>query len=128
LYKAVAAFSDQLFVKNDIQFNLVSNLEGKRFNSDIEIGLYRVVCELLNNGVKHSHAKRINLSVNKDGNFLEIKYRDNGVGFNPESPEIESKGMGIENMKSRVRFLKGSLFIDSVSKKFTTIKILIPIK
>jgi signal transduction histidine kinase len=128
LFKAVETVSEHLTTASNISLDFVSNIEDKRFSTNIEISLYRVVCELLNNGLKHSGASKIYLSINLDGNFLEIKYRDNGIGFDPEIAETESKGMGLENMRSRVRFLKGSLYIDSLPGKFTNIKILVPVQ
>jgi signal transduction histidine kinase len=128
LFKAVETVSEHLTTASNIHLDFVSNLEDKRFSTNLEISLYRVVCELLNNGLKHSGASKIHLSINLDGNFLEIKYRDNGIGFDPEIAEAESKGMGLENMRSRIRFLKGSLYIDSLPGKFTNIKILVPVQ
>jgi signal transduction histidine kinase len=128
LLKAVETITEHLGATCHIQFDLASNIEDKRFNTNLEVSLYRVICELLNNGVKHSRAGRIYLSVNIDGNFLEIKYRDNGVGFDPEIAEAESKGMGLENMRSRIRLLKGTFYIDSFPGKHTNIKILLPVQ
>jgi signal transduction histidine kinase len=128
LLKSIENFTDHLNANSNIQIDLVSNIENKRFNPNLEISLYRVISELLNNGLKHSDAGKIYLSVNLDGNFLEVKYRDNGIGFDPELAQAESKGMGLENMRSRIRLLKGSLYIDSQPGKHTNIKILLPVQ
>lgn len=128
LYKAVETFAEPVLNNGKIQFTLVSNIQDNRYNNNLEISLYRVICELLTNGLKHSGARKIYLAINQDGNFLEIKYRDNGVGFDPEIAQLVSTGMGLENMKSRIRFLKGSLYIDSFPGKHTNIKILVPVQ
>lgn len=128
LLKAVETFVEPILKNGRIQFTLVSNVEDRRFNENLEIGLYRVICELIGNGIKHSEAAKIYLAINQDGNFLEIKYRDNGKGFDPEQAQRGSIGMGIENMKSRIRFMKGSIYIDSSPGKHTNIKILVPVQ
>ena len=123
---AVETFAEQLLSNSDIGFSIDSNLDNKRYNSNLEICAYRVVCELLNNGLKHSAAKNISLSLRRENEFLELIYSDDGVGFDASIYENDSKGMGLDNIRSRIRFLNGQLFIDSLPGKQTNIKIIVP--
>ena len=74
--------------------------------------LYRVICELVNNSLKHSGCTRIEISLLLHGTTLELRYRDNGCGFNPETAS-NSGGMGLSNITSRIKSLNGVLKIES---------------
>jgi signal transduction histidine kinase len=83
----------------------------ERFDANIEVVLYRVVCELVNNSLKHSACERIIIVVNKIGKNIVIDYSDNGKGFN--LAEVESVGMGLSNIKSRISSLGGKIRFES---------------
>ncbi len=94
-----------------IKFN--SNLGDKRYSLDIEVVIYRVICELINNSLKHSGCSAIDLSLQQSENKLSLEYRDNGCGFNPK--EMVDCGMGLSNISSRINFLNGTLDISSTT-------------
>jgi signal transduction histidine kinase len=73
--------------------------------------LYRVVCELINNSLKHSHCTKIEVVLMLRNNSLELQYRDNGCGFNLNSSALA--GMGLSNITSRIDSLNGALSINS---------------
>jgi len=72
--------------------------------------IYRIIQELLNNAIKYAKASEIIMQLNKEDDEIVISFEDDGVGFNTKSFE---KGMGLENVQSRVKYLKGDLQIDS---------------
>ena len=74
------------------------------------MGIYRIVQEILNNAIKHAKASEIFIQLNKEGDNLVIHIEDDGIGFNPKQ---KFKSMGLENIKSRVNYLKGTIDIDS---------------
>jgi signal transduction histidine kinase len=78
----------------------------------IEINVYRIVSELLSNSAKHSKATEIRLWVSMEGDFLDLKYSDNGQGFDFESLQKTSTSLGLSNIKNRVSFLNGVLDFD----------------
>ena len=88
----------------------------------IEIHIYRIVQELINNIIKHSAATEAFIEISHHQSELKISLRDNGIGFSTK--EI-SKGIGLSNIDSRIRFLnadlkkietqKGSWFIIDIS-------------
>jgi len=77
----------------------------------IALSVYRVIQELLNNTLKHAHAKEILLQIDTEDDELVIQYEDDGVGFNPKN--LSKRGMGVDNIKSRINYLHGSIFFDS---------------
>ena len=93
------------------EISFETNLHEDRFDNDIEVVLYRVVCELINNSLKHSKCTKIEASLIKKSSILELTYTDNGCGFNPD--RVISNGMGLSNITSRVDSLNGELQITS---------------
>jgi len=128
LIRALNNFSNKINITKTIRINLISDLKEERFDSNVEVVLYRVICELINNTIKHAQAKKIDISLTKDGQYLLIIYKDDGKGFDV-SKVIEqpaSSGMGFSNIYSRINSLKGEIKIESEHKKgaLVTIKVL----
>lgn len=96
-----------------------------RMNKMVEIAIYRIIQEALNNIIKHSKATEtiINLTVENDSLSLEIN--DNGIGFDLNDPKFK-KGYGMQNIKARINLFNGTTSIDSVLNQGTTVKINIP--
>ncbi|MFN8206702.1 MAG: histidine kinase [Bacteroidales bacterium] len=96
----------------NIQFE--SNLYGKRFGEEVEVIIYRVVCELINNTIKHAQARNIEIHLNLQEQMIILTYTDDGIGF--DTAEVlhgSSKGMGYANMMSRIRSIKGTIEVES---------------
>ncbi len=111
LARAVTTFIRNGKSSHNIKITFDSNLEKNRYNTDIEVILYRVVCELINNSIKHAECSAINLSLNYHEKLLSLDYRDNGRGFNPEA--VIDCGMGLSNISSRINSINGQLEITS---------------
>lgn len=94
-------------------------------NSTISLQVYRIIQELVHNSIKHSNPKDILVQLTLQEKQLEIIVEDNGNGFNPNKV---TKGMGLENIHSRVSYLNGEIHIDSNEASGTSSMILIPIE
>ena len=110
LSRAISNFINKL-PRGEMRIVFETNLKNERFDTDIEVILYRVVCELINNSLKHSGAARVDLSLHYQQGQIRIRYQDNGCGFDPD--KVGQKGMGISNIFSRISSLKGEVSIDS---------------
>ena len=112
--------------KIDIKFTYNSK---NRFNSMLETTLYRITTELINNTLKYAKAKNVEIEFNysKEKNKITLLYTDNGKGFNVAKVEKTNKGLGLMNIKQRIRIIKGSISIDSERKKGTKVMIEIPL-
>lgn len=124
----MTAVNEMIIKINDagkIKVDFDTNLE-ERFDETIEISVYRIIQEALNNMVKHSQAKNIQLRLMKTANQIDVSITDDGKGFDV-SRIAESKGLGWRNMYSRVEILRGSIEVDSAEGKGTSILIVIPI-
>ncbi|RBQ05387.1 tetratricopeptide repeat-containing sensor histidine kinase [Pedobacter miscanthi] len=89
-----------------------------------QIIIYRIVQEILTNTLKHARASEVVLQCSENEKHFYITIEDNGIGFDTSTYK---KGMGIENIKNRVAYLKGNLEIDSQPGNGTNINIEIPI-
>lgn len=76
----------------------------------VALGIFRIIQELLNNAIKHADANEIIVQLYKNEEDIIIHVEDDGKGFNPKK---NFKSMGLENIKSRINYLKGSMEIDS---------------
>lgn len=116
----------------NVQFNCCGKFEN--LNSGIEIAVYRVVQEALNNIKKHAMAKNISIELRMTEDVKKhiiVKIEDDGMGFSEShyKEKIESKscGFGIIGMKERIEVLEGKFSLDSRENIGTVIKISIPV-
>lgn len=115
LAQGVQNFISRIQSLNTINIILETNLRKERFENDIEVVVYRVICELINNSLKHSGCTKIEIQLMLQGSTIELSYSDNGCGFNPDS--VLSGGMGLSNITSRIESLNGELKIASAPER-----------
>lgn len=77
---------------------------------DLEVGLYRVVQELLSNVLKHAKASQVNIHLVQEGRALTLVFEDNGIGFVTSGLQ---KGIGLANVRQRIAALGGVVSFDS---------------
>ena len=111
LVRGIKNFVDRVAMMQSREIIFRTRLGEERFDANIEVILYRVVCELVNNSLKHSECSRIFIELNTLGDRIIVDYRDNGKGFNLR--DVENQGMGLSNIKSRISSLGGKIRIDS---------------
>lgn len=115
LARGVQNFINKSVAIHDVKIRFTTNLRNERFDSDVEIVLYRVICELINNSLKHAKCRSINLSLAISNGALALEYTDDGKGFNPKA--MMDCGMGLSNISSRINSLNGLLEITSAKGK-----------
>jgi signal transduction histidine kinase len=76
---------------------------------EIELALYRVLQELLNNIVKYSNASTVNVLLIQNELGIELILDDDGDGFDPRSVDKASSSLGLRNMEMRIQQIDGSL-------------------
>jgi signal transduction histidine kinase len=128
LNKAMRNFINKINLSDTIKINFVSNIEGDRFESNTEVVLYRVICELINNTLKHAGATSIKISLEKQADMITCQYKDNGQGFDMNEISLTShSGMGYSNMVTRINSLKGTFIMEAEIGKGTKAIINVPI-
>lgn len=98
---------DRLTSAEAITVTMNARLTTLPFDSGIQIMIFRIVQEAIQNIVKHSKATQINIEVAVDEGMLFVIISDNGVGFDFEG-KLES-GVGLINMRHRTELLKGAI-------------------
>ncbi|MCX6245190.1 MAG: HAMP domain-containing protein [Bacteroidetes bacterium] len=97
----------------------------EQISTRITTYLYRIAQEALNNIIRHSAAKEVELILARKEDNVTFIIRDDGKGFDREDKAFE-KGNGLHNMRNRVALLQGTIDIASAAEKGTTIEINIP--
>ena len=126
-YGLVAALEHLLqksLVPDNIRFEFEAVNIDERLPEKIEICLYRLTQELINNVIKHSGASLISLVVSKYQDAITLVMEDNGAGFNEN--EIK-KGIGMNSLASRLEMVDGSLKFEAVEGSGTMAIIKIPL-
>ncbi len=100
-------------------------LEEEDIPEHLKISVYRILQEALNNALKHSGAKSLEVTLKKEIGNLELRIQDNGRGFNAEGNSALSEecgsGMGLSSMQERAELTGGSLEIRAEEGKGTTV-------
>lgn len=115
LARGIQNYIDKSVAIHNVKIRFTTNLRSERFDTDIEVILYRVICELINNSLKHAGCKSINLSLSSVNDILTLDYTDDGRGFNPQA--MMDCGMGLSNIASRINSLNGTFDIVSAKGK-----------
>lgn len=114
-------------IRNDnTAINFFSSGFDSPFDDTIEIILYRVLQESVNNVMKHAQADRLDISLIRNEDSISLTIEDNGKGFDTTNPDI-FKGMGLNNLRSRINFLKGKAEFDSQVNRGTLVSVYIPL-
>jgi signal transduction histidine kinase len=142
----VRQISHQMMPHNLIKFGLKSGLEELfektfqgsnivleyqftnlklRYSQSIEIGIYRIVQEIISNMIKHSACKKAFIDIIENKDHLIIIAEDDGKGF--EYNENTSLGAGLGNIKFRVHALSASLIIETKPQNGCVYRINIPL-
>ncbi len=100
-----------------IRFNSFG--ENLRFEKELEITVYRITQELVNNALKHADAKQIEVQLFTEKNRVSLQVVDNGKGFNTNMATGQTDGKGLKNINDRITAFNGHFEIVSEPGKGT---------
>lgn len=127
LLPALEDLLDKAFTHTDIRFSFEHHrLDGQRFDERVEISLYRITQELINNIIKHSGAKAVSVQLLKTATHLVLVVEDDGKGFRYED-KANRNGIGLMNISSRAKALNGEVNYTPSPQQGTVATIRIPI-
>lgn len=100
-----------LFQKNtspQIGIDFVCSPSFPRLSGQVELGLYRIAQELLNNSMRHAEATKISLHLSRLEGEIYFEYSDNGKGFDPAILQ-SLRGLGLKNIEARANYLNATV-------------------
>lgn len=122
---ALKTLAGKLHIPRTFEIKLITNLEeGVIIDKSIQLAVYRIVQEMMNNILRHANASMVKIKLDETKNFLQLRVKDNGIGFNPSSIK---PGLGIMNIFTRTENLGGTAEINSSPGKGCTWEINIPL-
>jgi len=113
-----------------VVFNSVG-LDALELDGDMEINLYRLIQESLNNVKKHADAHSVTIGLNSSFPNIILRIEDDGKGFDLDDKAaraLEEKRLGLQCMEERVKLLGGKMWIESHPNEGTKIFIEVPVK
>ncbi len=125
LVPTIRRFVDALKPPSGMEIQLTVTGMERRFESYIEVMIFRAIQELVNNAMRHSQASEVKVQVDLGDNLIKVIVDDNGKGFDTAILDERSR-MGIRLIKERVEKLGGFLEISSIPEKGTRISFQIP--
>jgi signal transduction histidine kinase len=100
----------QVSRQHSVDIQLEAGELPSELSDDVSLCFYRVAQEALNNAVKHSHSRRIEVKLNNSRGRVRMRIKDFGVGFDPDA---RANGIGLAAMRERLRMVGGSLHVKS---------------
>ena len=98
----------------------------------VQVGIYRIIREAMNNIRKHAKAKHVNLGLRTDmKRNLNLIVKDDGKGFDLKRVLTKSKyakQFGLKGMEEQARLLGGTFAVESAKKQGTRIKVKVPLE
>jgi PAS domain S-box-containing protein len=116
-------WSSQFKANAEVSSNLPSD---KRLPLEIEVNLYRIVQEALNNIAKHAKANNVSVLLNNPEDKIVLVIEDDGVGFDLEEKVNKAEGLGLIGMGERAALVNGEIEIESAIGNGTTIYVRVP--
>lgn len=129
LVPALQFLAEQFSKSNELTVEVHTNGVESRLDPSIEVGLFRIAQEALNNIAKHADAHQINVQLIGDSNSIKLIIEDDGKGFHTSRFEPRSgqrHGMGLVSMRERAASFNGVLVLDSRPGHGTEIIVEIP--
>jgi PAS domain S-box-containing protein len=124
-------YVEEFCKKTGIVCNLDLKLE-ESFSTRIQVGIYRIIREAMNNVRKHAEAKHVDmrLRTDKDGH-LHLIIKDDGEGFELKRAFAQNKyakNFGLKGMEEQAKLLGGTFTVESAKRQGTKIKVKVPLE
>ena len=105
-----------------VQVQPVANLP--ELPLETSLGLYRIAQEALNNAVRHSEARRVEVNLRCEPHALRLLVTDDGIGFDTHAT---SSGLGMESLRERAHLLNGTIHWTTSPGAGTQLEVTVPL-
>lgn len=111
--------------QDDVKITFNTHNLNERLPSTMEVAIFRIIQEALNNVFKHSESNHTDVKIEKKDKLVLIEIKDDGKGFDFNKDELgkDAEGYGLLGMIERVDLIGGEIKIDSANGKGTKIKV-----
>lgn len=113
LSEAVFFFCKDLQQNSRLIIDFQQYVEIPRLRTDVELSLYRIIQELLQNVVKHARATKAIVQLSYNEQLLQVTIEDDGIGFQAAAQLSRQRGIGIKNVYARMSGLSGKVEIEN---------------
>lgn len=130
LAAACTSFCGEVQLRINLQFQCQLISHTQRLTPVVELHLFRIVQEAINNIEKHAKAKSVRLQIRLAGDSVVLKIQDDGQGFDSKTLKAGKKarhGLGLTNMRERALSLGGTYEIESAPGAGTSISVWVPL-
>lgn len=93
----------------------------------MQLSLYRAIQEVFQNIIKHANASQTTIQINQENDTVIVMIEDNGDGFSETDNPTELAGMGLTNIRNRIKSMGGRVMIEFSPGKGTIVQFEIPI-
>jgi PAS domain S-box-containing protein len=131
LEAAVEWLADRFQEEHGLEIHIQADGLPKPLSEAAKVMVFRVLRELLANVVKHAQASRVDISVVRDGEFISLGVRDNGIGFDPAEAGARLSrpdAFGLFSIRERLNHLGGHLEVSSAPGRGTSAYIMVPLE
>ncbi len=125
LRQAIKELCNQTSLVEHLEFHIRDDSQFPKLNKSLEIAIFRIVQEFINNAIKHGQASNIDIIFRHQLHHAYITLKENGKGF--DMKKTTSRGMGLTNVQSRVQSYNASVVISSAPGKGTKYELTLPV-
>ncbi|WP_082084301.1 sensor histidine kinase [Flavobacterium sp. 316] len=131
LIPAIKEMIEKIEHSSNIFFDFEYDCSNK-IEEDVSISIYRIIQESISNIIKHSQATKVKIKLGKERKNHVLLIKDNGIGskdlsianlINEPDSKTQKLGIGLKNILSRTKMIKGNIHIDSSVNQGTSLKI-----
>jgi two-component system CheB/CheR fusion protein len=109
------------------KYQTAGQLDGA-LSREAEVAFYRIAQEALTNVIKHAHASRVDVLLERRGSFVVLVVEDDGLGFDAATPRVQQTGLGLAGMRERAGLIGADLQIESTPGKGTSVYVRYPVQ
>ena len=128
---ALEELTGKTLLDNSLSFHMKIDEELPELNKSLEIAIFRITQEFINNSIKYGQSNTISIELYEARKRLVFKLQDDGVGFDTKKEKTrkhkDGSGMGIKNVTSRVESFNGTFKLISKPREGTQYDIKIPL-
>ena len=127
LASALQWYVDERCRQSQLQCHVSIDEHIERLSPDLEIAIYRLVQDTLDNTVKHARAKSVDLRLERTAEGLRLEVADDGVGM-ADVKKAKGVSYGLARMMHRARSIHGTFELRSAPGKGTRVVVFVPLK